>query len=196
MPSWSIYETRHQAIGILLWPSGEEEDRVKNRENKPVVKNEEYALASHFCELFVNELESLYQLAFLLTGSSERAEKCLVEALEDCKKAKVFKPWAKSWSRLAVIERAIKSMSMEPGNSWTAAEFGSPEQAAITNLKGLDRFVYVLSVLEKYSVRDCAILLRTHKREITEAQVRALKEVSTFVNGPLTRTQSAVQLSA
>ena len=169
---------------------------MKKRQKQPVVKNEEYALASHFCELFVNEMESLFQLAFLLTGSSERAEECLVAALEDCKKAKVFKPWAKSWSRLAVIERAIKSMSTEPGDGWTAAEFGSPELAAITHLKGLDRFVYVLSVLEKYSVRDCAVLLRTHKREIVEAQVRALKDVATFVMGPLTREQRAMQLSA
>lgn len=169
---------------------------MKNRENKPVNKNEEYALASHFCDLFVNELESLYQLAYLLTGSSDRAEKALVEALEDCKKAKVFKPWAKSWSRLAVIERAIKSKPLESSEEWAIAKNGSPEQAAIAQLKDFERFVYVLTVLEKYSVRDCAILLRVHKREVVEAQVRGLKEVSTFVSRPLTRAQGAAQLSA
>jgi hypothetical protein len=45
---------------------------------------------------------------------------------------------------------------------------------AILRLDALHRFVFVLTVLEKYSVRDCAILLRRRIPEIEAARLRAM----------------------
>jgi hypothetical protein len=169
---------------------------VKSKANKPMATNDEYARAADFCAVFTRDAESFYQLAFLLTGSERRAWDCILMAMEDCNKAKVFKPWAASWSRLAVIERALKSSSGDSMVSSSDAERDSNEARAILQLKGIDRFVFVLSVLEKYSIRDCAILLRTNKREIAEIKTRTLREVSASIGAPVVRAESPIQLTA
>ena len=155
---------------------------------------ESYARSGDFCDFFLKEIDSLYQLAFLLTGSESQAEQSLLAALEDCKRAKVFKPWLGSWTRLAVIERAMTT----PSNGSANTNIGSEpmERHAILQLEKRDRFVYVLSVLESYSVRDCAILLRLSKREIREAQVRAMQTVTSFLARPLDTQQNAIALGA
>lgn len=155
-----------------------------------------YASMSEFCNYFVSSMDSLYQLAYLLTGSSSLAEQAILAALDDCRRAKVFRPWLESWGRLTVIERALKSSTSGaevPG----ASDADMPmEQRAILQLDRFERAVYTLSVLEKYSVRDCAILLRVSKREISEAKVRALKEVSTFLASIIVAQENAVALGA
>jgi uncharacterized membrane protein len=168
---------------------------VKKRSNQSVNKSEQYASASDFCELFRSDAESLFQLAFVLTGNRTRAEESLLAALEDCFKAKVFKPWARSWSRLALIERALKSTAHDPDDQSEAGN-GSSELQAILQLKAFDRFVYVLNVLEKYSVKDCAILLKASKREVVESKLRALESVTAFIGVPFADMESSVQLTA
>jgi len=169
---------------------------VKKSGNQPANKSEQYANASDFCELFRRDTESLYQLAFVLTGNGQRAEEALASALEDCFKSRVFKPWARSWSRLALIERAIKSAVLDLNGSSEHLGHRSAELDAILHLKAFDRFVYVLSVFEKYSIKDCAILLKASKREVMESKIRALQEVTAFIGVPSTNVESPVQLSA
>jgi hypothetical protein len=169
---------------------------VKKRTVLSVNQSEQHASASDFCQLFQRNAGSLYQLAYVLTGSSKRAEESLVLALDDCFKAKVFKPWASSWSRLALIERALKFAAQDSDGLIEGAENGSTELQAVLQLKSFDRFVYVLSVLEKYSVKDCAILLKASKREVMQSKVRALNEVTAFIGVPLANVASAVQLTA
>jgi DNA-directed RNA polymerase specialized sigma24 family protein len=155
-----------------------------------------YASMSEFCNYFVREMDSLYQLAFLLAGSSRLAEESIVAALEDCKRAKVFKPWLESWGRLAVIERTLKATADGSGVDANILDDAPMERRAILQLNRFERVVYTLSVLEKYSVRDCAILLRVSKQEISAAKVRALKEVSTFLASIFMTQENAVALGA
>ena len=154
-----------------------------------------YSSMQDFCNYFMKEMGSLYQLASLLTGNSERAEESILAAMEDCQRAKVFKPWLQSWGRLAVIERALKAAKDSVPQERNAKDTPM-ERRAILQLDRFERVVYTLSVLEKYSIRDCAILLRATKREISEAKVRALREVSTFLASVYGAQENAIALGA
>ena len=50
--------------------------------------------------------------------------------------------------------------------------------AAILALDPFERFVFVISVLEGRSEQDCAILLRSSRRDIMIARVLALKRLA------------------
>jgi hypothetical protein len=58
---------------------------------------------------------------------------------------------------------------------------GQAIAGAITLLQPLDRFVYVLSVLERYSDRECSVLLHSGVAEIARARERSLLEVAAFL---------------
>lgn len=147
------------------------------------LQNNAYANATDFCAIFAANMESLYALALLLTGNQEEAEACFTQALEDCMSGnQVFKPWAESWSRLSVIERGLRMKSPRVVQAATALAFSevSPtalpsELAAVLHLDAFRRFVYVLTVLEKYSVRDAAILMKHPKRAIEAARLQAIE---------------------
>ena len=55
--------------------------------------------------------------------------------------------------------------------------------AAVLALEDFERFVFVLSVLERYSDQDCSLLLRCSRQEVREARVRALHKISEFHHG-------------
>src|SRR5260370_42224946 len=75
----------------------------------------EYATWSDFCENFVDALQPLYLLAFLLTNSHTEAEKCFRATMEDCAKANgVFKGWEHSWSKRCLITNAIRLVFFAP----------------------------------------------------------------------------------
>jgi hypothetical protein len=171
---------------------------VTKKEKHIASEADVYASVQDFCGLFMKEMDSLYQLAFLLTADSEFAYESVLNALEDCKKAKVFKPWSRSWSRLAVIERALKAKSdaLAQNSVRTIRESGSMQSQAILQLSRFERFVYTLSVLEKFSIRDCGILLKVSKREVVQAKVRALQSVSTFIATPFAEQASVAALGA
>ena len=47
--------------------------------------------------------------------------------------------------------------------------------AAVSQLQPLDRFVFVMSVLEGYADRECSALLGCSPGEVAEARIRALQ---------------------
>jgi hypothetical protein len=149
----------------------------KNRAN-------DYATASEFCQIFSKNMEGLYTLALALTADKTTAEQSLLLALEECKKtASVFRQWAHSWSRLAVIESAIRLV--KPSANDVAEEVraktddviekSDPAARYVSKMQTFDRFTFVLSVLDRYSVRDCAILLKCRPQEIKRARQRAME---------------------
>src|ERR1700733_5962551 len=71
---------------------------------------------------------------------------------------------ARMGTGLAIIKRIV------------AAENNSV--AAILALDPFERFVFVISVLEGRPEQDCAILLRSLRRDITIARVLALKRLA------------------
>jgi hypothetical protein len=134
------------------------------------------------------EMHSLYLLSFLLTADHDKAEQCLVSAMEECVEGMgVFMDWARSWTRGAVIKRAIQMIRPAPDHSGyvslislrrpaTPAEYNP--FATILLLDAFERFVFVMSILEGQSEEECANLLRCSRRDVMIAQVLALTRQS------------------
>jgi hypothetical protein len=155
-----------------------------------------YANADDFCRIFNEEKGELYLLSFLLTGSREAAEQCFVSGLDDSVNGdSVFKEWARSWARRAIIQCAVRVINprpMEEGAPATSTDSGKAwpvqheEIAAVLELRPFERFVYVMSVLERYSDQDCAVLLGYQRRDIVEARLRAFQQIGTLSTLALT----------
>jgi hypothetical protein len=150
--------------------------------NDRALRAEEYASAKDFCAIFQRDMRSLYLLALMLTGSEAKAEVCFAGAFEDCQAStRVFKPWANSWSKLRVIDYAVRAVNPRGGKSaeWLTERDDTnrlpAELANVLELEDFRRFVYVLTVLEQYSVRDAAILLKHNAREIALARSQAIE---------------------
>lgn len=156
----------------------------------------EHATATDFCRIFGQDMKSLFLLALLLTGDDEKAEKCFVAALENATNRRtVFKDWARSWARRAVIQAAQCMINPRPRHpdedpttpdaTSTKAPLEGIEIAAVLGLEGFDRFVFVMSVLEGYSHHECAIILGTTRKEVIEARLRALERLGREVESRL-----------
>jgi hypothetical protein len=151
-----------------------------------------YATGSDFCWIFREDMQNLYALSLLLTADEEKAEQCFVSGLDDCAEGnQVFKEWARSWARRAIIKRAIRLIAPEPGSGTgvlQTALSNAPRVPAlpqmhteISSLFGLqpfERFVLVLSVLERYSDRECELLLGCSHQALITARVRALQQIA------------------
>jgi hypothetical protein len=139
--------------------------------------------------MFNEEMHSLYLLAFLLTADHDKAEQCLVCAMAECEEwIGVFTDWTHSWSRLAVLKRAIKMVMPVPEHadkvsiislkaSATSGADNNPF-AAILLLDPFERFVFVMSTLEGQSDAECAVLLRCSRGDVMMARVLAVKRQS------------------
>ena len=152
-------------------------------------KEFEYATAADFCRIFDQDMNSLFLLALLLTGDHEKAEQCFVAALENATNRRtVFREWARSWARRTVIQSAecmINPRPRHPDEVLTTPPVASSKKApwerieiaAVLGLEPFDRFVFVMSVLERYSDHECAILLGTRRRAVIEARTEALEQL-------------------
>jgi hypothetical protein len=150
-----------------------------------------YATRSDFCENLINDLQPLYLLAFLLTGTHAEAEQCFVATIEDAVRANgVFRGWERSWSKRCLIVNAIRSVgpglteSAEKQQTQRELEVRSRGPRSVSPVTGLapplQRFVFVMSVLERYSEHDCALLLGRTPRDVAEARIHALWQLSGF----------------
>lgn len=142
-----------------------------------------YATSADFCRIFEEQMDRLYLVSLLLTADDELAEKCFVGGLKNSRNGNpVFKEWAQSWARRTIIANAIRMIAPRPETSFygTRNEVqGLPVQlAAITNLQPFERFVFVMSVLEGYSERDCRLLLNCSSADIVQGRIRALQQLA------------------
>src|ERR1700752_4421923 len=90
----------------------------------------QYATDDDFCKVFREELDSLYQLSFLMTGDHEKAERFLLAGLEDCYRSNhVFRDSALSWARYTIIRNGIRELQPRPnGNRPRQAETALPSR--------------------------------------------------------------------
>jgi hypothetical protein len=49
---------------------------------------------------------------------------------------------------------------------------------SVLELLAFDRFVFVMSVLERYSDRDCALLLNCSNVDVADARIRAFQQLA------------------
>jgi DNA-directed RNA polymerase specialized sigma24 family protein len=161
--------------------------KIKNQQPSP------YATRGDFCRIFENDMNRLYRLSFLLTGDHAMAEQCFVGGLHIAHKGnQVFKEWADSWARRAIILNAIRMIRprmVRPGMVRPLATSGiqsaGPERSAgkttepadmaeIVELPAFERFAFVMSVLEHYTDQECSLLLDCRRGDVTAARSRAL----------------------
>jgi hypothetical protein len=148
-----------------------------------------YADVSDFGEIFTEEMNSLYLLSFVLTADRDKAEQCFLGALGECLEGMgAFMEWARLWARRTIIRQAIRMIKPAPEDTdhWsvlsakkTAAALPHNLLAAIFALSALERFVFVMSILERMSDLDCLSLLRCSRRELDIARELALRSLAT-----------------
>jgi DNA-directed RNA polymerase specialized sigma24 family protein len=161
---------------------------------KTVSERCEYARKEEFVSLFRRERVSLQRLALLLTANPEAAKRCLIRAFRECiASSSVSKEWVLTWTRRMVIRNAI-SLVIGPGgqsfinpnddeDNGSIAFFSDDSLGALAeyesnfDLPEFDRLVFVICVLERYSMHDCALLLGRSPRDINEARQRVGNQV-------------------
>ena len=149
---------------------------------------DDYAAHSDFCAVFLQQLDRLYSLALILTGDELRAEQCLLAALDSCVEGSlVFKESAAAWSRRSVMKCAIRFMLPSPSipsrpdlvaNHCGASSDQDASLKSVHELRLFDRFVFVMSVLERYSDRECTLLLGCSNSDILTARPSAFLQIS------------------
>ena len=155
-----------------------------------------YASCEDFRRIFDEDLHSLYQLAFVLTGDHKKAERCFVACLEDCvKESRVFREWARTWAKRVIVKNAIREL--HPQSSYSSARVpivfcpnvqltdpsGDFDKDAVSRLGDFERFVFVLCVLERYREHECALLLGCSDSVVREARSLAIEQFANFRSG-------------
>jgi hypothetical protein len=149
----------------------------------------DYAKPADFCNVFVKDTKPLYLLAFLLTANHKESEQCFVSTVEEAfKEQAVFKEWARSWVRRRMIENAIEIVSpaaLRSGQKrdlWSAGQrtHSECEIDTVTKLAPFERFIFVMSILERLSGWDCSLLLGCTIKSVAVAQIRGLRRLPEF----------------
>jgi hypothetical protein len=155
-------------------------------------KTNEYVSVDDFHRVFTEGRNDLYLLSFHLTRDHEKAEQCFVSGRKDCREAtRVFRDWARSWAKRAIIQNAIDALKPRPSTTGSSsftvpiclAEFPSDgdrhfDLGAVLALEDFERFVFVMAVVERYSEHECALLLGCTRRQIEQARIRAVAQLT------------------
>jgi hypothetical protein len=151
-----------------------------------------YATCTDCWNILTDEMHSLYRLSFLLTADLDKAKQCFVSGMGECEEeVGVFVAWAQASARRTILKRAIRIIMPAPeradDSSFAllkgAAVYGKTNLFdAILALNAFERFVYVMSVLERQSDADCSALLRCSRRDIIIARELALERLANTHN--------------
>jgi hypothetical protein len=146
-----------------------------------------YAKHSDFCDVLRSDTKPLYLLAFLLTANHKESEQCFVSTVEEAfKEPMVFKEWARPWVKRTLIQNAIEIVSPASARTpqkrqlWNTGQLESQRKCEIdtvTKLDAFERFVFVMSILERYSNWDCALLLGCSMNKIARARIKVLRRL-------------------
>jgi hypothetical protein len=161
---------------------------------KTVSQRCEYARKEDFVEVFECERAGLQRLALLLTANSQAANRCLMSAVRECiASSSVSKEWVLSWTRRVVIRNAISLVMGPEGQSFVNRNDDADDEhvalsrrdslgaiagsESILDLPDFERLVFIICILERYSIHDCALLLGKSPRDIVEARQRVGNQV-------------------
>jgi hypothetical protein len=147
-----------------------------------------YATCTDCWNILTDEMHSLYLLSFLLTADLDKAKQCFVSGMGECEEEiGGFMAWAQASARRTILKRAIRIIMPAPEHADDfsfallkgSALSGKPNLFdAIVTLNAFERFVYVMSVLERQSDDDCSALLRCSRRDVIIARELALERLA------------------
>jgi hypothetical protein len=152
----------------------------------------QYATPEDFRKILDEDLNRLYQLSFLLTADHQKAEGCFVASIEHCaNENRVFREWARSWTKRVIVENAIRELKPRPrrSNSSSLSSLRNERRSgptghftadALLGLANFDRFVFVLCVLERFRENDCALLLGCSASQVRDAWTRAIETLASI----------------
>ncbi len=147
---------------------------------------------------------ALYWLAFLLTGDRARSLDVTLEALDSHDGANsFFSRWMLAWSRRVVIAKALACIRDEiavsarrtvsrraekipvPSRNWVLDPDTTRVQieAAMLAVDVFPRCALLLTLFERVSVEDAAVLLDEEKDLVRKAQVIGLRELTRNLAG-------------
>jgi DNA-directed RNA polymerase specialized sigma24 family protein len=176
-------------------PDGQSGVSMASATTKEIVNSGAYASSADFERIFTEDMSGFYLLSLLLMGDRDRAEECFVAAVGEATKGnRVFKEWARSWARRTLVQIAIRLIAPRRHSGGTTRNPVSPrglnyvplgleaEVGEILELAPFERFVFVMSVLERYSAHDCSLLLGCLRRDVVAALARALQHLGSSMN--------------
>jgi hypothetical protein len=147
-----------------------------------------YPTGTDFWNVLTDEMHSLYLLSFLLTADCDEARQCLFGGMGECEEdLAAFMAWAQVWARRTILKRAIWMIMPTPERAddfsfvllrQSAASRETNPFDAILGLNAFERFVYVMSVLERQSDDDCSTLLRCSRLDVIIARELALERLA------------------
>ena len=178
-------------MSVLHFPS----NRGNCRETHSFTPNDD------FQQLFSTEITDLFRLSLQLTANAEKAERCVIDAMTDCfGETIVARGFARVWARRMVICNAIRLvLNIDNDNACDAGyEFQLQpsgyrteelrESVAVLDLPDVDRLAFVICVLERFSVLDCALLMRKSPKDVCDAVERATNRVASAEDGSHSKT--------
>ncbi len=162
--------------------------RRRNKQ-KSIERATEYASCKDFQQIFTEDIVGLHRLAFLLTADHRKAEQCFLAGLEDSIHGNpVFRQWARSWSKRAIIQSAIKAIAPVPTRHGVLPETADAQwqngddveiiAAVVAGWEPFERFVFVMAVLEGYGLRECAALLACPVPDVIVAKSWAMQRLA------------------
>jgi hypothetical protein len=146
-----------------------------------------FASGTDVWNILTDEMNSLYLFSFLLTADLDKAKQCFFSGMSECEEEiGVFMSWAQTRARHTILKHAIWMIMPSPDRAddssfvlrGSAASGDTNIFDAIAGLNAFDRFVYVMSVLEKQSDDDCSNLLRCSPLDIVIARAMALERLA------------------
>jgi hypothetical protein len=159
-------------------------------------ESNEYASRTDFCRIFVEHMDNLFLLSLLLSADPQKAEQCFLSGFEDSVSSNyVFRERAHLSARRSIILHAIRSLCPRPndGNEFNETSFlplngkvpaevqAYPNFARIVGLNSFERFIFIISILEKYSVHECSLLLGCLRRDVISARTAAIRNLAGVV---------------
>jgi len=162
-----------------------------------------YATRGDFCHIYVEQMNGLFLLSLLLTADPQKAERCFLAGFEDSVRNNyVFKESAPLWARRSITLRAIRLLCPRPGEETEsngarisplignvpAEVHACPNFTRIVALNSFERFVFIMSILEKHSVHECSLLLGSSRRDVINARSTAIRHPAGVLIGTETHS--------
>ena len=134
----------------------------------------------HVCRIFQRDMRRLYALSFLLTADHGLAEECLVRSLDDSLEddrsgSRISSTIARNAIRISGPRRGDKLKEHKPSER-DSVDY-PPEFTAVVALPPFERFVFVLSVLERFTDRESSRLLNCSVDDVAAGRVKSLQSL-------------------